>query len=268
MSVYDQESPDYLAQCLESLVMQTRPAEEILIVKDGPLGEELEAVLQQYARRLPMVTIALESNQGLGAALRIGVEHCKHELIARMDSDDICVPFRFEQQVTFMETHPEIDVLGGSITEFAFSPGDGHLMRKLPADHESISNLARHRNPVNHVTVIFRKSKMLAAGSYRSWIGFEDYYLWVRMLLKGSRFHNLQETLVQVRCGNGMQNRRGGWKYIQREAALFREFHRQGFLTKSEAFQSILLRCPARLLPVTLRTQIYKTLLRSRLSEG
>lgn len=264
MSVYDRESPDYLAQSLESLRTQTLPADEILIVKDGPLRHELEAVIQRYSEHLPIVAVALDRNQGLGAALCQGVQSCRCEFIVRMDSDDICAPDRLEKLTSFIEHNPTVDVVGSLIQEFSFQPGDGRSVRPVPIEHNAIYAFAKKRNPMNHPSVAFRKSAVLFAGNYRSRIGFEDYHLWVRMLLNRSCFHNIQEPLLFMRCGNGMQNRRGGWKYAKREAALFWEFRRLGFLTTAEAIRSILLRCPSRLLPNGLRSDLYQKWLRQK----
>lgn len=268
MSVYNGESPDYLAQSMESLRAQTKPADEILIVKDGPLRQELETVLNRYSQLLPIVTCALNQNQGLGIALRIGVERCTHELIARMDSDDIAVPTRLEKLASFLDQNPRIDAVGSLTREFHLHPGDGSSIRQVPAEQDAIRAFAKKRNPMNHPSVAFRKSAALAAGNYRSWIGFEDYHLWVRMLLNGSELYNIQEPLLFMRCGNGMQNRRGGWKYARREAALFWDFRRQGFLTTPEAIRNIALRCPSRMLPTTLRAGIYERFLRRKCQSG
>jgi glycosyltransferase involved in cell wall biosynthesis len=264
MSVYSRESPANLEVSLQSLASQTLPANEVLIVKDGPLGDRLDQVIEKYSERLPLTTLQFETNQGLGAALRAGMERCRFDLVARMDSDDICVTGRFERQIGFLEDHPEIDVLGSAINEFDTDPGQCVSVRCLPASHDAIRSFARERNPLNHMTVVFRKSAVLSAGNYRTAIGFEDYDLWVRMLMQGARFHNLPEPLVLVRCGSGMQSRRGGKDYMRREMALFSEFRRTGFLSNWEFLWIAARRLPVRLLPGTVRAHIYKSLLRQR----
>lgn len=264
MSVYAGESPEAFQQCLESLAAQTLPATEILIVKDGPLGDALEAVLRGFAGKLPIRTLQQERSLGLGAALRRGIQLCRHEFVARMDSDDLCVSRRFQVQMQFLETHPEIDALGGAILEFHQRPDEAGILRLVPSAHESIRTFARRRNPMNHPTVLFRKSAVLAAGNYRPRIGFEDYDLWVRMLHRGARFHNLEEVLIFSRCGNGLQNRRGGLAYAKREASLFWSFRRIGFMTTRAALLNIACRVPARLVPARMRSYLYRFFLRHR----
>lgn len=264
MSIYHRESPTYLAQSLDSLVVQTRPADEVVIVKDGVLGSELDQVISRYSERLPMVTLDLRINRGLGRALRAGVEHCRFEWIARMDSDDICLPGRFKRQLDFLEIHPEIDVLGSGISEFDQDPSSQISLRCLPEEDSAIRSFSKFRNPVSHVTVMFRKQAVLEAGNYQEIIGFEDYDLWVRMLMLGARFHNLQECLVFARCGNGMQRRRGGLGYLRRELRLLRSFHASGFISTFELVRNALLRAPARMVPASFRAEIYRRFLRSQ----
>ena len=264
LPVYFGDSPDHLAACLSSLEAQTWPASEILIVKDGSLVEALERVIQFYSARLPIRTLQLPDNKGLGPALRAGVENCQFNIIARMDADDICVLDRFELEVGFLEMHPEVDVLSGTIREFDSDPAIWVSERRLPSEHAAIVAFGKRRNPINHMAVVFRKSAVIAAGNYRSRPGFEDYELWVRMLMNGSRFHNLDAVCTLARCGNGMHRRRGGWRYILFEVSLFWYFRSLGFLNAREALRNIALRVPVRLVPAGLRSLVYRFFVRRR----
>ena len=264
LPVYYRDSPEYFAQCLNSLAVQTRPAEEILIVKDGPLGRALEDVIETYSAKLPVTTIQLPENRGLGPALKAGVEKCRFDVIARMDADDICTKERFELEVGFLEAHPEVDVLSGTIREFNSDPEAWISERRLPREHASIVVFAKRRNPLNHMAVVFRKSAVLAAGNYPSRPGFEDYALWVQMLLNGSKLHNLETVCMFARCGNGMHQRRGGWSYAWNEASLFWHFRSLGFLSTLDALRSISQRLPLRLVPVPFRSLLYRIFARSR----
>ena len=263
MSIYDKDVPEALQECLGSLVAQTLPADQVLIVQDGPSGNELCSIVQEYVVKLPIEVVPLRHNIGLGGALRIGIERCRFDVIARMDADDICAPDRFEKQIAFLRGHPETDVVGTSIREFESDVSHCVSERCPPKNHEAIIARAKRRNPINHMTVMFRKAAVLAAGSYRPFTGFEDYDLWVRMLMQGARFHNIEEALVFARCGNGMQLRRGGLEYLVRELKLLRSFHASGFLSAVEVVQSALLRIPARLLPVSIRGEMYRRFLRN-----
>lgn len=264
MSVYKGEEPEFLRASLESLCAQTRPADEVVIVLDGQLTEELLKVISHYCERLPVSMVPLEKNMGLGPALCHGVKECRYDVIARMDSDDICISERFRMQLEFLEAHPEIDALGGSIREFAQDPSKCITERRMPLTHEAILARGASRNPMNHMTVVFRKSAVLQAGNYRSLRGLEDYDLWIRMLRKGSRFHNLPQVLVLVRAGSGMLSRRGGLDYLCKEAELFHGFWKMGFIGFWRFIGNILARVPARLLPLQFRRVLYSRFLRTK----
>lgn len=118
MSLYYKEVPEYLNECLESLAVQTCPATEIVIVKDGLLTEELEKILSLWQNKLPLTIVGYEENKGLAYALNYGLQFCSYELVARMDSDDICMPDRFEKQIKYFEEHKETVIVGANILEF------------------------------------------------------------------------------------------------------------------------------------------------------
>jgi glycosyltransferase involved in cell wall biosynthesis len=268
MAVYDKESPEFLRQSLDSLVTQTLPADEIVIVEDGPLRGQLHSTLATYAHRLPIVLLPLSVHAGLGDALRTGLAACRGDLVARMDSDDLCVPERFRKQVLLLDAFPQVDVLGSAIAEFNEDPLHPHSIRTLPRSGEALLQFARFRNPLNHMTVMFRKSSVLAAGSYEPCPGFEDYHLWARMLTRGYFLFNTDEILVYARSGDRMQARRGGFTYLKRDIAFQTFLYRIGFVTASESIHNILLRAPVRITPVFVRSLCYSLFLRDRFVSG
>lgn len=263
MSVYHKESSANLRQCLDSLAIQTLRADEVVIVEDGPLGEQLEATIAAYRKVLPIVSLPLPVHVGLGAALRAGLYMCRGEYVARMDSDDICVPERFQRQVKFLESNWEVDVVGGAIAEFVEDCSAPHSIRLLPAAGQALRRFAMSRTPMNHVTVVFRKASVVAAGNYESCQGFEDYHLWARMLTLGYRLHNMNDILVYVRCGNGMQSRRGGLAYLKGEIEFQSFLRKMGLLDATGAFLNILMRGPIRLAPDSVRSLCYSLFLRT-----
>jgi glycosyltransferase involved in cell wall biosynthesis len=117
MSIYYKETASNLNQCLESLAGQTVPATEIIIVKDGNLTNELEQILTSWKNKLPLKIIGYEENRGLAYALNYGLGYCSYDLVARMDTDDIALPERFEKQVKFMTNNPEIAVSSAWVEE-------------------------------------------------------------------------------------------------------------------------------------------------------
>lgn len=220
MSVYKLDNPDWLETAIESILNSTVKPDEIVLVVDGPVGGELDVLISKYEENPIFKVIRLEENQGLGNALRIAIENCSNELIARMDSDDINLPNRFEEQLKYFEENENLDVLSGDITEFIDTEDNIVGRRCVPKTNEEIKEYMKTRCALNHVATMYKKSAVLQAGNYMDWFCNEDYYLWVRMLENGCTFGNTGTDLVNVRVGNEMYNRRGGMAYFKSEANL------------------------------------------------
>ena len=223
MSVYKNDRPEYVDIAIQSIfIKQTVKPNEIVLVVDGPISMELESLIDNYALDYSEIftIVKLEKNQGLGNALRVAVEKAKYDWVARMDSDDIAAPDRFEKQKSFLQENLDVDIVGGQITEFIDVESNIVGLRNVPLLSADINVYIKARCPFNHMTVMFRKDKILAVGNYIDWHYNEDYFLWIRMFLAGCQFANLPETLVNVRVGKEMYQRRGGWKYFLSEAKL------------------------------------------------
>lgn len=160
------EKAEYLKQALQSVINQTLKPTEIVIVKDGPLTKELDECIENFQKQHPKLfkIITFKKNRGLGLALRDGVKACKYEYIARMDSDDISKPDRFEKQFNYLQKHPEIALLGTWITEFSKDENNPDTVTKLPCTHQDILKFAKKRNPFRHMTMVLKKRS-----SNRSW---------------------------------------------------------------------------------------------------
>lgn len=225
MSVYKNDSPEYLKLALESIYdKQIKKPDEIIVVFDGPITDELNAVLNVFREGKEDVVkyFPQEKNHGLGEALRIGTAFCTGDYIFRMDSDDISDPKRFEIQSKYVEEHPEIDVLGSDIDEFNESPDEEKLRKRVCfANHNDIVKMGKKRNPMNHVTVCIKRDSLEQCGGYLPLKYVEDYYLWIRMINSGFKLANINDSLVHVRVGNGFATRRGykeqiiSWRVIQ-----------------------------------------------------
>ena len=223
MSVYKNDRPEYVDIAIQSIfIKQTVKPNEIVLVVDGPISMELESLIDNYSTKYSEIftIIKLEKNQGLGNALRVAVVKAKYDWVARMDSDDIAAPDRFEKQKSFLQANLDVDIVGGQITEFIDVESNIVGLRNVPLLSADINVYIKARCPFNHMTVMFRKDKILAVGNYIDWHYNEDYFLWIRMFLAGCQFANLPETLVNVRVGKEMYQRRGGWKYFLSEAKL------------------------------------------------
>lgn len=230
MSIFHKEKPEYLKQAIDSTLNQTLAPNQIVVVIDGPIPQKLWSVLKSYQKEnLDLFKLVpLEKNQGLGVALAIGVENCMFDLIARMDTDDIMEPNRLKMQVDTFEKNPNLTILGSNIKEFIDGPDKVIGKRIVPASNEAIREFSKRRNPFNHMTVMFKRAAVLAVGNYQSMPGFEDYYLWVRLLKAGYQGMNLEDYLVYARAGADMYSRRGGWNYFIKGIKGRRQIYKAG----------------------------------------
>jgi len=256
-SVYNGEKPIFLNRALESLKNQTLKANEIILVIDGPISKELHDVVAYWKAILPIKTLELEVNQGLGLALREGVIECSNKIIARFDTDDINRPDRFKLQISAL-TSCNADIVSGYIEEFNVTPGDLNQIRSVPTSHESCLNRINFSNPVNHAASMFYKSKVLACGNYKSFISFEDYHLWVRMIESGCIINNIEDILVDVYAGNEMIGRRRGINYFMNEIKFGYWLSTQNCTNRFLSLSFFFLRGLFRLLPSKLVTSCYK----------
>ncbi len=264
MSLYVKEKVEYARECFESLLRQTVPADEWVIVEDGPLTEELYALLAEYEGRYPglIKRVPLATNQGLGLALREGVPACSYELIARMDTDDIAREDRFEKQLKTFEENPLLDICGSHIREFEKEVENLLATREVPIDEKEILKYQKRRDSFNHMTVMYKKSTVLKAGNYQDAPLMEDSLLWVNMMLLGARCANVDDYLVYARTGADMYARRGGWKYYKKYKQGRKKIYATGYISWWDYRYTLLVQFVVALLPNKLRGFIFKKLLR------
>lgn len=264
MSVYHKEKPEYLKQAIASIQAQTLPTDDFVLVCDGPLNDALDAVIakkqQEMGKTLNVVRLA--KNGGLGNALNEGIKHCKNELVARMDSDDIAYQDRCEKQIAVFYKHPEVSICSGIVEKFTSTPDVVDAKRVPPEAHEEIVEFAKKRNPFNHPCVMYKKSAVEAVGSYQDFYLLEDYYLWLRMLMAGYQGYNIQESLLHMRAGSDMYLRRAGWKYAKTQARLFKFMKSQGFIDEGQYIKSCVIRSGSALAPNWLRKLMFEKVLR------
>lgn len=232
MSVYRNDNCIFLEQAIDSVLQQSVIPDEVVLVVDGPVPEVLRESIENKVQEYPVIKpVFLSENKGLGNALREALLHTQNDVVARMDSDDISLPDRFRKQLEFLESHPEVDLVGGQITEFIDTPDNIVARRNVPLLHDDIIKYMRARCPFNHPTVMFRKKAVLDAGNYQDWFWNEDYYLWIRMMEHGCRFANLPEVLVNMRSGENQYSRRGGKRYFKSEKEIQNLMLRKGFIS-------------------------------------
>ena len=257
MSLYHAAQPAFLRECLTSLQAQTRRADEIVMVFDGAISSELEQIVLDFQAALNIHIFRLPENVGLGKALNYGITHCSYEYIFRMDTDDVAMPNRFEAQCRYLETYPEIGLLGTQIAEFDHNPYHTQTSRNVPLNHHQIIEFSKKRNPFNHMTVAYQKSAVQQAGGYQHHVFMEDYNLWLRMLANGVHAANLPETLVLARTGMSMLERRRGWAYIRSEWQLYNLKKQLGITNIFISLYYFTIRSFVRLLPLSILKKLY-----------
>lgn len=266
MSVYYKENPTWLKESIESILNQTVRTNDFVLIEDGILTEELEKIVEKYEKEYPEIfnIVRLKENVGLGPALAIGIKECKNELIARMDSDDFSVPERCEKELFMFEKDNSLDMVGSNIIEFTENIKNVQAYRKLPELDSEIKKYMRRRNPFGHPSVMFKKSKVLEAGNFKSYYLCEDYDMWIRMAKVNAKFYNIQEVLVYMRIGKDFYKRRGGIKYLKSILKFKREQYKNGFYSFKDYVITAGTSMVICLMPNFIRDIFYKKFLRKR----
>jgi hypothetical protein len=265
LPVYAGDRADFLRAAFASAVVdQTRRPAEVLVVQDGPVGAELATALEELTASspVPVRRLVLDSNAGLGPALDAGLAACAHDVVARMDADDICVPQRFERQLPLLEAGA--DIVGSALMEFVDDIDTVVQVRVPPLDPDWIRSASLFRDPFNHPTVVYRRRAVQHAGGYQDLPLMEDYLLFARMLADGAQPANLAEPLVYYRVGAGAYARRGGMALLSSELALQRRFRELGLTSRRQYARNVLVRGGYRLVPEPVRRVAYRRLIARR----
>lgn len=269
LSVYQKEKPENLDIALKSVFDQTLLPNEIILVEDGKLTPELYEIINKYEKNNLLKIVKLEKNVGLGMALNAGLKKCSYNYVARVDTDDECMTTRFEKQIGFLSKNPNVDVVGCNMNEYDEKLVKFISKKRVPETDEEIKKYAKKRNPINHPTVIFKKSKVMEVGSYEDCPYFEDYYLWAKLINNNCVFYNMQESLYKFRAGSSMIQRRGGIKYLKSIKKFEKKLLDLKLIDKKVYYINLLERYIISILPNNMRYKFYKVFLRSnRNKEG
>jgi len=262
LPVYRADDPAHFVKAFTSSVTaQSRRPAQVVVVQDGPVPAELSVAIEQVTAEspVPVVHHVLAENKGLAAALTAGLAECEHDIVARIDADDISLAQRFEVQLPHIEGG--LDLVGSGMYEFLDDVGS-IVGRRVPrTDQKDIERYARFHDPFSHPTVVYRRSAVEAAGGYQPMGLMEDYWLFTRMIATGARVGNVADPLVMYRVGEGAYARRGGREQWRSEKALQKAMRSIGFTTRWEHLRNIIIRGSYRFVPVTLRRIAYRRLI-------
>jgi glycosyltransferase involved in cell wall biosynthesis len=259
--VYWKEDPIRFSSALASVFANTKLPGETLLICDGPLTDELDAVIDFYKDRSDFRVVRFKKNQGIVKALNYGLKKVKFDVVVRCDSDDINHPNRFEKIVA--KINEGFNVVGSQVLE-TDERGVAVVHKRLPTDHAQIVRFAKKRNPINHMSVCFLASDVLSVGGYPDVFLKEDYALWAMLMGAGRRFANLDESLVSANAGIAMYVRRGGLKAALSEFELQRILVKNGVSSPFGAFITGLARCLILCSPIKFRSFVYQNFLRNR----
>lgn len=265
MSLYKKEHPEYLRLALDSMINQTVKPDEIVLVEDGPLTKELYLVVEEYKEKYPELLhlVVNKKNLGLGLALNVGLNACKNEFVARMDTDDISKPDRCEKQLKRFEQKPQLSIVGSHIDEFVGDKTNVVSQRRVPTTSKAIYEYAKKRSAFNHPAVMYRKSAVLAEGGYADLKRNQDVDLFGRMLYKGHKAENIDEALLWFRSSDELAVRRKSWENTKSYIATIRKFWKMGYGSFLDYAKVAIAQTGMYLMPVGVQNWIYKKFLRN-----
>lgn len=266
MSVYVKENVDYLKQSIESMLNQTVPPEQFVIVKDGPLTPELDETLKQYSNQHPEVftIVELKENCGLAVALDAGLSHCRNELVARMDSDDISLPERCQKQLERFMENAKLVVLGTNIDEFSETPENIKRSRVVPSEYSEILKRIRRREPFNHPTIMFKKSEVIRCGGYGTLRRCQDFDLFSRMMNMGCYAENINESLLLFRANEDNYKRRKGKKSSEGYMTVMKLNYKRGYCSWTDMLYARTAQFALAVMPTGMMKWVSNTFLRKK----
>lgn len=261
MSIFFKENPANLNESFKSILGQTLLPKEMVLIKDGVFNDELDRVFRKFIiecgeKKISVKIIKHNINKGLGISLNEGLKYCSFNYVARFDSDDVNLADRMQKTMKAFNTWKDVSVIGTNVEEF--NSNGGSIKKKVPLKSDDILKFSRFRNPMNHMSVTFKKEDVEAVGSYEDVPYFEDYYLWLKMLKNGYRLHNLDIILVRVRVDNDFYHRRGGVQYAMKECKFQFKIYKEGYISLFRCMLNCFFRGIPRIFPKGALELIYK----------
>lgn len=262
MTVYKNDNPQYFKLALNSMINQTKKPNEIVLVNDGPIPKTLQNIIDELNFDNIINQIELKENVGLGLALNEGLKVCKNELIARMDSDDISLPERCAKQVKEFEKNNKLDIVGLQVKEFSGDVENIVGERKVPTSNEEIYKFSKTRDPFNHPTVMYKKSKVIQAGCYGNYRKNQDTALWIEMLKKNAVCLNLNDDLFRFRFDENTYKKRKNWLNTKLLIQIRKKAYHSGFNTFREYMYIVCAQLGIYIMPTGFQKFLYKHFLR------
>ncbi len=268
LSVYKNDNPSYIKDCLDSISNQTEKADETIVVVEGSISDKLNNVLNSFIGKIKNLRILKIKNQfgpmnyGLPACLNYGILMSSSDFIVRIDSDDVNDLERIKKIKNLLILSPKIKLGGSNVSEYDEKMDVKLMNRVVPETHDSIKKFSKYRNPFNGPAVFFHRITAIKLGSYPLIASNEDFCLWVSFLKYDLPTYNIQENLVFMRAGDEIIKRRSGYRYTKGEWDSIRYIYGIGYFNFFNYLFHIISRTLIRVLPFRLISITYSKFLR------
>lgn len=261
MCLYRGDKAEYFREAVESVFGQTVLPSELIVVVDGAIGDKLAEALNEAARKYKkVVVVKLQKNVGVGVASNEGLKHCREELVAKMDADDVMALNRIELQVAEFARDQDLTLLGGQLAEFSGDMDNIVSHRKVPITAKEIRKFARRRSPFNNQTVMYKKSAVMALGGYPKLNRAEDYYLYSKLIAERYKVKNLKNVLTYFRLDNEAIKRRRTWRHTKEMIKARSEIRKLGISNTYDVAITFLAQMVIFLTPAFVARLIYRRL--------
>ena len=247
---------------LSSVAHQVLQPDQIVVVVDGPSAEALDEELQvwrnRFGERLTLITLPTRS--GVALALNEGLARITTDWVARMDADDYSDPHRLSEQMAYVESHPEVDVVGSWLLDYDEDCQRPDRVKMCPERHRAIVSMMWFRNPLNHPSVTFKRTAVETVGGYDADYGDDDH-LWAKLWVSGAKYHNIPSCLVRRRRDKQLFKRRG-IRWLQSDFRVRKYLRRKGKIGWGQFVFSCTAMFSLRVSPIWLKRFIYLALTR------
>lgn len=264
MSLYKDEKVEYLIEAINSMINQTVKPDEIVVVFDGPLNDELYSTMNKFVDEYPKLFHIVENkkNLGLGISLNKGLKKCKNNLVARMDTDDISKSDRCEKQLKKFEENPELTIVGAHIDEFIGIKDNVVSSRKVPLLSDEIYEYAKRRSAFNHPVVMYKRDDILKENGYSDLRRNQDVELFGRLMFRGYKAENIDESLLFFRANKNLSKRRKSWKNTCSYIKVIKKFWKMGYSSLYDLSLVMIAQMVMFFIPINLQNIIYQKFLR------
>lgn len=264
MSLYYKEKPEYLIEAINSMINQTVKPDEIVVVFDGSLNSELYSTMHEFINKYPKLfhIVRNKKNLGLGISLNNGLRECKNNLVARMDTDDISRPDRCEKQLKKFAENSELTIVGSHIDEFIGTKDNIVSTRKVPLLLDEIYEYAKRRSAFNHPVVMYKRDDILKENGYSNLRRNQDVELFGRLMFKGYKAENIDESLLFFRSSSDLAKRRKSWVNTCSYINVIKKFWKMGYSNLFDLFLVAIAQMIMYVIPIQLQNYIYQNLLR------